>query len=133
MKRLGLLFVIGLTVLALASTAAAATVYFTGADAGRHVRPRTLALTGDGTLEVSKVHWSAWGGMFARGSGEAEYHGCTPKCASAPVHHAHVSIRLSNIRSCGVRAYYTHVRLTLPSGRLLEPRFLRISYKPRPC
>jgi hypothetical protein len=126
----GLLVVTGLIVLAVASTAAAAVVYFSGAAAGRHVRPRTLELTGDGTLEVSKVNWLAWGGLVAKGSGEAEYHGCTPNCAAAPVHHAHVSIRLSNIRSCSGRRYYTHVRLTLPSGRLLDPRFLRNSYKP---
>ncbi len=130
MKRLGLLFVIGLTVLAAASTATAATVYFTGAAAGRHVKPRTLELTGDGTLEVSQVHWSAWGDPVAKGGGQAEYHGCTPNCASAPVHRAHVSIRLSNIRTCSGRQYYTHVRLTLRSGRLLDRRFLRISYRP---
>lgn len=113
-----------------ASATAASTVYFTGAAAGRHVQPRTLELTGDGTLEVFKVHWNSWGGSTASGRGQAEYHGCTPNCAAAPDHHARVSIQLSRIRRCGSRRYYSHVRLTLRSGKLLDWRFLRISFKP---
>ena len=113
-----------------ASATAAGTVYFWGAAAGRHVKPRTLELTGDGTLEVFKVHWNSWGGSTATGRGQAEYHGCTPNCASAPDHHARVSIQLSRIRRCGSRRYYSHVRLTLRSGKLLDRDFLRISFKP---
>jgi len=112
------------------SAAAAGAVYFSGAVGGRHVRPRNLYLTADGTLAVFKVRWDTWGGRRATGRGRAEYHGCTPDCASGVDHHARVSIRLSNIRRCGSRRYYTHVRLTLPSGRLLDRGFLRISYKP---
>ena len=109
---------------------AAAAVYFGGALAGRHVRPRALSLSADGTLEVSNIRWTSWGGRTATGRGEAEYHGCTPYCGTAPVHHAPVRISLSNLRSCSGRSYYTHVQLTLPSGRLLDPAFLRISWKP---
>lgn len=112
------------------SATAAGAVYFSGAVGGRHVRPSNLALSADGTLEVSQVHWSSWGVSTASGHGQAEYHGCTPSCAQAPDHHARVSIQLSRIRQCGSRSYYTHVRLTRRSGKLLDRRFLRISWKP---
>jgi hypothetical protein len=112
------------------SAAAAGAVYFAGAVGGRHVKPRNLYLTADGTLAVFKARWDSWGGRAATGRGQAEYHGCTPNCASGTDHHTRVSIRLSNIRRCGSRRYYTHVRLTLPSGRLLMSGFLRISFKP---
>ena len=122
--------VAGLGLALVASATAAGSVYFAGAVGGRQIRPRTLLLTGDGTLEVFKVSWNTWGGSTATGRGRAEYHGCTPSCAAAPDHHARVGISLSRIRRCGSRRYYSHVRLTLPSGRLLYRRFLQISYKP---
>lgn len=112
------------------SATAASTVHFAGAIGGRQVKPGTLELSADGTLEVLKVHWNSWGGSTATGRGRAEYHGCTPNCASAPDHQARVSIQLSRIRRCGSRSYYSHVRLTLRSGKLLDRRFLRISWKP---
>jgi hypothetical protein len=115
---------------AVSAASATATVYFGGALAGRHIRPKSLSLSADGTLEVSKIHWTSWGGRAAVGRGEAEYHGCTPYCGTAPVHHAPVMIRLSNVRVCSGRAFYTHVRLTLASGQLLDPVFLRISWTP---
>ena len=105
-------------------------VYFQGASAGAAQRPATLELTGDGTLFVQHVQWNSWGGATATGSGNAEYHGCTPNCASAPVHTALVSIRLSGIRTCGGRRYYAGLTLTLTSGRLLDPGFVQRSWSP---
>lgn len=131
MKRLALLT---LTVtLVLAGTAVASSqVRFAGANptAKPQVRPSQLALSGDGTLEVLGVTWGAWGGSQATGSGTAEYHGCTPNCAEAKVHHAPVAITLSNIRTCKGAQYYTHVALKERSGQLLDARFLRISWNP---
>jgi hypothetical protein len=93
-------------------------------------RPRSLELTGDGTLAVTGVQWSSWGGPAATGSGNAEYHGCTPNCAAAPVHMAFVSIRLFGIRRCAGRQYYSAVALRLNSGRLLDRQFLQRSWSP---
>jgi hypothetical protein len=124
---------LGLTIvalLALVSGAAAANVYFAGALGGAHVTPRSLSLSADGTLEVSGIRWTSWGGPVAIGHGQAEYHGCTPNCAAAPDHLATVTVRLSNLRVCSARSFYSHVRLTLRSGHLLDPEFLRISWKP---
>lgn len=131
MRRRLILLVTLIAVLATATAAtAAATIEFYGAGGGGHVRPRTLFLTGDGTLDVFRVHWKAWGGTAASGHGTAEWHGCTPNCASGIDHQAYVTVKLSNIRRCGRHQYYTHVILRRRSGRRLFRRFLRLSYKP---
>jgi hypothetical protein len=93
-------------------------------------RPRTLELTGDGTLFVGDVQWTAWGGDTATGTGTANYHGCNPNCASAPVSTASVAIRLSNIRICAGRRYYASLTLTLPSGKLLDEPYVQRSWSP---
>jgi hypothetical protein len=113
-----------------ATPIAAVPVYFAGAIAGRRQRPSSLPLTADGTLEVSGVQWASWGGPVATGTGNAEYHGCTPNCASATPHTALVSIRLSTIRTCAGRRYYSSVTLRMNSGRLLDEGFLQRSWSP---
>jgi hypothetical protein len=105
-------------------------VYFQGVAGGRTQRPTRLELTGDGTLYVSDVQWSAWGGATAIGSGNAQYHGCTPNCAQAPPHTALVAIRLARIRTCAGQSYYSSVTLTMNSGRLLDKQFLERSWSP---
>lgn len=113
-----------------APATAAATVRFHDVNAQNVVKPKTLFLTGDGTLEVQSATWSSWGGANARGAGNAEWHGCTPNCAAAKVHHAHVTITLSNVKTCAGRKYYSHVALTLPSGKLLAANYLKRSWAP---
>jgi hypothetical protein len=94
-------------VLATAPLAEAGTVWFEGAiNQGNHARPSTPWLSVDGTLVVSRVHWSRWGGGVAVGRGTAEYHDCTPQCGTAPIHHASVTIHLWDVRDCGGRDYY---------------------------
>ncbi len=116
--------------LAGSAVASASQVRFAGAIGPAQVRPGQLALSADGTLEVGGITWGAWGGRRATGSGTAEYHGCTPNCAAAPVHHVPVAITLSNVRTCKGKPYYTHVALQEPSGRLLDAGFLRINWNP---
>jgi hypothetical protein len=132
MRRLAWLSLIIALVLVLAGSAVAAAsqVLFVGAIGPAQVRPSQLALSADGSLEVNGVTWHAWGGPRAIGTGTAEYHGCTPNCAAAPVHHVPVAITLSNVRTCKGKPYYTHVALLEPSGRLLDAGFLRISWNP---
>ena len=69
-------------------------------------------------------------GDTATGTGNANYHGCTPNCASAPVSTAAVAIRLSNIRICGGRRYYSSSSLTLNSGKLLDESYVQRSWSP---
>jgi hypothetical protein len=111
-----------------ATTAGA--VYFKGVAGDPMQRPASLQLTVDGTLFVGGVQWVSWGGPEAMGSGNAEYHGCTPSCAQATPHTALVSIRLFGIRTCSGRQYYSGVTLTTNSGRLLDQQFLQRSWSP---
>jgi hypothetical protein len=92
-----------------ATASASSPVLFEGVAGAALQRPRSLQLTGDGTLFVSGVQWSSWGGATATDSGNANYHGCTPNCAEAPVQTALVSIRLSGVRVCSGRHYYSGV------------------------
>ena len=111
--------------MALAGTAVAeATVYFRGAVNRPRVEPKSLYLTADGTLYVGNVVWSHWGGRVAQGRGLAEYHGCTPNCAAAKVHHATVRVRLTRIRACHGKRFYSRVALVKRDGRLLDGRYL---------
>jgi hypothetical protein len=104
--------------------------YFQGAAGPALQRPRSLELTGDGTLYVSGAQWASWGGATASGTGIAHYHGCTPTCAQAPVTDALVGIRLFAIRTCAGRQYYSGLTLTLNSGGLLDKGFLEQSWSP---
>jgi hypothetical protein len=113
-----------------ATPAAAGPVYFEGVVGNGDQRPSSLELTGDGTLIVSGVQWTSWGGPVAAGTGNAEYHGCTPNCAAAPVQTALVSIRLNTIRVCSGRRYYSGLTLTMSSGRLLEESYVQRSWSP---
>ena len=105
-------------------------VYFEGAVTPARQRPGTLPLTVDGTLYVSAAQWTTWGGQTATGNGVAHYHGCTPTCGQSPVREAFVAIRLSGIRTCAGRRYYSAVTLTLNSGQLLSKDFLQRSWSP---
>jgi hypothetical protein len=105
-------------------------VYFQGAVGARAQRPMSLQLTGDGTLVVNGVQWTSWGGPVATGTGNATYHGCTPNCAAAPVQTALVSIRLSTVRVCSGRNYYSGLTLTRGSGKLLDESFVQRSWSP---
>jgi len=104
--------------LAAVPVAGATTVWFDGAIVDRHVEPSPLWLSADGTLVVSHVHWSRWGGRVAVGKGSAEYHGCTPTCGQAPAHHAPVTINLWDVVSCDGHAYYNKVTLYKRDGKL---------------
>lgn len=105
-------------------------IYFWGAIGGRVVKPKVLSLTVDGTLEVSQVRWTRWGGSIAVGTGQAEYHGCSPSCGAAPPHYAAVTVNLSRIRTCSGRSYYSKVTLFLRSGKQLNASYLKRSWAP---
>jgi hypothetical protein len=118
------------TVVTTSTAANAVGVYFQGVAGSPRQRPGSLELTGDGTLYVSGVQWTSWGSDAATATGIAHYHGCTPNCAQAPVTNALVAIRLSGIRACAGRRYYSGVTLTLNSGDLLDKAFLQQSWSP---
>ena len=123
MRRLWIVVCIALLTMAVGAAAAQAT-YFQGPANGPRIQPRSLYLTADGTLYVGQLEWSQWGGPVAKGAGLAEYHGCKPSCAAAKVHHAKVRVRISQVKSCHGKRYYTQVALRRRDGRLLESRYL---------
>jgi hypothetical protein len=103
---------LGLLLALVIAPAAQAQVQFQGAVRPPHahtVRPSNLYLNADGILFVGNVRWTAWGGQVAKGYGRAEFHGCSPDCASAPVHHARALVRLSAIKRCRHRSWYSRV------------------------
>jgi hypothetical protein len=116
-RRLALLVVF---LFALATPAMAVSVSFRGTNGRAEVKPRSLWLTGDGTLDVFNVHWTSWGGPVATGAGLAKYHGCTPDCARGRQHQARVTIRLGVIRTCSGTAYYSKVSLYVHRGGRLH-------------
>lgn len=79
---------------------------------------------------MNSVQWSSWGGPTATGSGDAQYHGCTPNCAAATPHEALVTIRMSGIRQCQGKNFYAGLTLTTASGRQLEQDFVQRSWSP---
>jgi hypothetical protein len=126
MKRSVALLLALAALLATAAIAqAATTVFFQGVDPGRVVKPKTLFLTGDGTLDVFHVSWQTWGVGQAIGHGTAEYHGCTPDCAAGKSHSAAVTVKLSDMVSCSGKTYYSHVTLLRSSGAKLFASYLR--------
>jgi hypothetical protein len=117
--------------LALTVPAFARTVLFQGATSGAHVRPATLWLSVDGTLEAFHMHWRTWGGPIAIGNGKIEWHGCTPACGAAPSHEANGSAHLSQIRVCSGQAYYSKVSVYVEDhGHLRLLRGITVNYAP---
>jgi len=111
-------------VLGATALARAGTVRFEGAIIqGNPVKPSTLWLSADGTLVVLHMRWSSWGGPIATGKGTAEYHGCTPSCGAAPIHHERVTVHLSNLRVCRGQAYYDRVSVRKHDGGNLSPSY----------
>jgi hypothetical protein len=98
---------------------AAGSVWFVGAvNQGHNVRPRTLWLSADGSLEVMRVHWARWGERTAVGRGQATWHGCNPTCYQAPIHHATVTVHLWDVIDCGGQLYYNKVTLYKRRGKV---------------
>ena len=129
-RTFALLLALG-ALLGTAAVAQAATVYFAGAVGGRSVRPRTVYLSGDGTLDVIKVKWRSWGTATAVGTGTAAYHGCDPSCAAGKEHRTAVTVKLSDLTACKGSRYYDKVALIGRSGKPLFASDLRLdSFKP---
>jgi hypothetical protein len=65
------------------------------------VRPSTIVLAcADYNLELTKLHWSSFGGSTARGSGEYYVNDCTPDCAAGKFHSYPIELALSAAVPC---------------------------------
>lgn len=123
----------------LVTPASASAVRFRGATIkGPEVRPKTLALSVDGTIEAFNMHWERWGGATAVGYGSIEWHGCTPSCGADPAHNAPGSVHLSQVHYCegvertaGEGAFYSKVSVYVRRhGHLVLLYGLSTNYAP---
>ena len=130
MGRVALIVMASVLLLSAAEAVGASSVWFVGAVTGYgRVKPSNVALSADGTLWVSHVKWSAWGGRVAVGRGLGEEHGCTPSCGQAPIHTAKVRVDLYDVVQCGRHAYYDKATLYRLNGRV----FARSRFNWAPC
>jgi len=86
------------------------TVGVVGVDGAIGVRPASLAVAADGTIEDLK--WSRWGSRKALGDGRMRILDCDPTCAGGGVDHVQVEIELSAPRLCGRATYFDRAVLT---------------------
>ena len=71
-------------------------------------RPKQMTLTcGDANTGLSKLKWSSFGGIGAKGSGTFETNTCEPNCSAGKVVRYPVTVAASKPRSCkaGLRVY----------------------------
>jgi hypothetical protein len=96
-----------------------------GVDGAIGVRPSSLAVASDGTIEDLK--WTSWGSNEAVGDGRMRILDCNPTCAGGGVDHVQVKIELSAPRLCGRATYFD--RAVLTGGGANPPT----SYVRAPC
>lgn len=79
-------------------------------------RPRVLAVAGEGSFVVQKMHWRSWGARTAHGRGIGAQDDCVPSCAEGTFHRAPAKVRLWRPRvRCGNRIW-TRMTLTWLRG-----------------
>lgn len=65
------------------------------------VRPATIVIAcADDNLQLTKLHWSSFGGTSAYGSGQYYVNNCTPYCAAGKFHSYPISVVLSAAAPC---------------------------------
>jgi hypothetical protein len=76
----------------------------------RDVRPAGITLAcGDGNFWVNRLGWETWGNRSATSVGAGHINDCTPYCAAGHFHAYAISIRLSDVVTCGGRPEFARV------------------------
>ena len=75
------------------------------------VRPRSLEVSADGTLEG--LRWSRWADTGAEGRGRLRLRDCDPTCASGDVKALAATVRLSGPRLCGRATYFDRAEVAV--------------------
>ena len=113
---------------AVAGELAAGTVGVVGVEGAVGVRPRTLEVAADATIE--DVRWERWDASGAEGAGTLSVRDCDPTCASGDRDESPATVRLSAPRPCGRSTYFDRARVELDGARAGgDP----ISYVRAPC
>ena len=82
-----------------------------GVEGAVGVRPDTLEVSADGTLE--DLRWSSWGPRTAEGAGTLRLRDCDPTCASGGIEELEATVRLSSPRLCGRATYFDRAVVVL--------------------
>jgi hypothetical protein len=112
---------------AVASALEAGAVGVVGVEGVVGVRPSTLEVSADGTLE--DVRWERWDAGGAEGTGTLEVRDCDPSCASGGKDAYRATITLSSPRLCGRATYFDRARVELDAGDAPAPA----TYVRAPC
>ena len=112
---------------AVARLLAGGTVGVVGVEGTIGVKPSSLEVSADGTLE--DLRWDRWDSGGAVGSGTLEVRDCNPSCASGGKDAYPARVRLSAPRLCGGEAYFDRARVEIDAGDTPQPA----SYVRAPC
>ncbi len=110
-----------------ASALAAGTVGVVGVEGAVGVRPGTIDVAADSTLE--DLRWDRWDATGAEGAGTLTVRDCDPNCASGGKDDYPARVRLSAPRLCDGEAYFDRARVELDAGDTPQPA----SYVRAPC
>ena len=96
---------------AVASALAGGTVGVVGVEGAVGVRPETIDVAADATLE--DLSWERWDSSGAEGTGTFSVRDCDPTCASGGRDEHAATVRLSAPRLCGRATYFDRARVEL--------------------
>ena len=94
-----------------ASELDAGTVGVVGVEGAVGVRPASLDVSADGTLD--DLRWQRWDSGGAEGTGTLTLRDCDPSCATGGKDRYPATVRLSSPRLCGRAAYFDRARVEL--------------------
>ena len=92
----------------------AGTIGVVGVEGVVAVRPSSLDVSADGTLE--DLRWERWGSGSAEGTGTLKLRDCDPSCASGGRDSFAATIRLSSPRLCGRATYFDRAEVELDAA-----------------
>lgn len=98
-----------------------------GVEGAIGVKPASLEVSADGTLE--DLRWDRWDSSGAEGTGTLKVRDCDPTCASGGKDAYPATVRLSAPRLCGPATYFDRARVELDAGDTPTPA----SYVRAPC
>ena len=107
---------------AVSSALIGGTVGVVGVEGAVGVRPATLDVSADATLE--DLRWQRWDARGAEGAGTLSVRDCDPTCASGGRDQRPATVRLSAPRLCGRSAYFDRARVE-PDGADAPASYVR--------
>jgi hypothetical protein len=109
----------------------AGTVGVVGVEGAVGVRPASLDVSADGTLEA--LRWERWDSVGAEGTGTLTVRDCDPSCASGGRDSYAATIRLGAPRLCGRAAYFDEAEVELGAADAAEAEGEPTTYVRAPC